>query len=262
MIVPRPTDGEENAYDRRSLHERIAADLRDEILTGDLAPGARLPSTVRLKERFDASNATIQKAVRLLKDERLVVGRAGAAVTVREHRQRTVRPAAHIAPAGAGEPYRWLTETTKQGGEARTELLSVAETVPPADVVAALGLPVGGAALLRHQVLTFDGEPVELVHSYYPLDIARGTALMEHRRIKGGTPTLLTALGHPARISVDHVSARVPTQEQYEALRLPGDLPVLRTLRVVYGDDERPIEATVMAKAGHLYELRYEFTPE
>lgn len=26
-----PPHGEENAYDRRSLHERIAADLRDEF---------------------------------------------------------------------------------------------------------------------------------------------------------------------------------------------------------------------------------------
>lgn len=45
-------------------------------------------------------------------------------------------------------------------------------------------------------------------------------------------------------------------------MNLPSDLPVLRTLRVVYSDEQRPIEATVMVKAGHLYELQYEFTPE
>lgn len=259
MTVPRT---EEGVHDRRSLHARIAADLRDEIMTGDLAPGARLPSTTQLKDRFNASNATVQKALQLLKDERLVVGRAGASVTVREHRQLTIRPASYMAPAGPGEPYRWLTEAAKSGGEARSTLLGVTESAPPADVAAALRLADGGTALLRRQVLTIEDEPVELVHSYYPLDIARGTALMESRRIKGGTPTLLSELGYPPRLSVDRISARVPTQEQYEALRLPGDLPVLRTLRVVHSDGERPIEATVMAKAGHLYELRYEFTPE
>ena len=31
---------------------------------------------------------------------------------------------------------------------------------------------------------------------------------------------------------------------------------------MVYSDHDRPIEATVMVKAGHLYELQYEFTPE
>lgn len=146
MTVPPRT--EENAYDRRSLHERIAADLRDEIMTGDLAPGASLPSTVRLKERFGASNATVQKALQLLKSERLVVGRAGASVTVREHRQLTVRPASSMSPAATGDdPYPWLAETAKRGGEARSTLIAVTETAPPADVAAALRLP---AAWARH----------------------------------------------------------------------------------------------------------------
>lgn len=259
MTVPRP---EADAVDRRSLHERIAADLRDQIMGGDLAPGASLPSTAHLKERFDASNATVQKALQLLKEEQLVVGRAGAAVTVREHRQRTVRPASYMAPAGPGEPYRWLTEAAKAGSRAHSTLLDVAECEPPADVAEALRLPKRGTALLRHQLLLVDDEPVELVASYYPLDIVLGTAMTARRKIPGGTPTLLTELGYPPRLSVDRVSARVPTQVQYQALRLPGVLPVLRTLRVVYSDDERPIEASVMVKAGHLYELQYEFTAE
>ncbi|MFC9620960.1 GntR family transcriptional regulator [Streptomyces sp. NPDC056930] len=259
MTVPRP---EADAVDRRSLHERIAADLRDQIMGGDLAPGASLPSTVHLKERFNASNATVQKALQLLKDEQLVVGRAGAAVTVREHRQRTVRPASYMAPAGSGEPYRWLAEAAKDGSRAHSTLLDVVECEPPADVAEALRLPEAGAALLRRQLLMVDDEPVELVASYYPLEIARGTAMAERRKIPGGTPTLLAEMGYPPRLSVDRVSARVPTQDQYQALRLPGGLPVLRTLRVVYSDDERPVEATVMVKAGHLYELQYEFTAE
>ncbi|GAA1932353.1 GntR family transcriptional regulator [Streptomyces sodiiphilus] len=253
---------DENAFDRRSLHERIAADLRDEIMSGDLAPGASLPSTAQLKERFAASNATVQKALKILKDEGLVVGRAGAAVTVRKHRVRTMSPAAYMAPNAPGEPYRWLTEAERRGVRAASRLLTVTEAEPPADVAQAMRLPPGERALLRRQLLLFEDEPVELVASYYPLEIARGSAMMEHRRIKGGTPTLLARLGHPPRVSVDTVSARVPTQEQYTALRLPSNLPVLRTLRVVYGDGDRPIEVTVMAKAGHLYELRYEFTPQ
>ncbi|GAA0653683.1 hypothetical protein GCM10009535_35230 [Streptomyces thermocarboxydovorans] len=257
-----PTSSPTGSPDRRSLHERIAADLRDEIMSGDLAPGASLPSTAQLKERFDASNATIQKALQILKDERLVVGRAGAAVTVREHRQRTVRPAAYLAPAAPGKPYRWLTEATKLGSRAHSTLLDVAELRPPADVVAALGLTGSETAVLRHQILSINDEPVELVKSYYPLSIARGTPITAKRKIKGGTPALLNQLGFPPRLSVDRVSARVPTQEQYQALNLPSDLPVLRTLRVVYSDNERPVEATVMVKAGHLYELQYEFTPD
>lgn len=259
MTVPRTYA---HAPDARSFHERIAADLREEIMSGDLPPGARLPSTAQLKARFAASNATIQKALHLLKDEHLVVGRPGAAVTVRPHRQRTIRPASSLAPARPGEPHLWLAQAAQYGARARSKLLHVAETTPPADAAAALNLPKGGTALLRSQVLLIDDEPAELVTSYYPLEIARGTAMTQRRKIKGGTPTLLADLGYPPRLSVDRVSARIPTQEQYAALRLPSSLPVLRTLRVVYSDNQRPIEATIMAKAGHLYELQYEFTPE
>lgn len=248
--------------DGRPLHERIAADLRDDIMSGTLAPGDSLPSTAQLKERFGAANATVQKALQLLKGEHLMVGRAGASVTVREHRQRTIRPTAYMAPSPTGEPYRWLTGAANSGARSRSTLLDVSEVEPPADVADALALQPGGTAILRYQLLSIDDEPAELVASYYPLDIAEGAAITERRRIPGGTPTLLASLGHPPRISVDRVSARVATQEQYRLLRLPGDLPVLRTLRVVFGDDERPIEATVMVKAGHLYEVQYEFAPE
>lgn len=259
MTVP---NSEAEAPDPRPLHSRIAADLRDEIMSGSLTPGVKLPSTVQLKARFDASNATIQKAVQLLKDEGLAVGRAGAAVTVRENRQRTVRPAKSLTRAADGEAYPWLAEVSEQGSAARSTLLAVGVVAVTGDVADALGCPEGSPAVCRRQLISVSGEPAELVSSYYPPEIAHSTPLAEPRRIRGGTPTLLAELGFPPRRSVDRVSARVATQEQYAALRLPGDLPVLRTLRTVYGDDGRPIEVTVMVKAGHLYELRYEFTPE
>ncbi|MFC5720032.1 GntR family transcriptional regulator [Streptomyces gamaensis] len=255
MTVPRT---QADAQDSRSLHERIAADLRAEIMAGDLAPGENLPSTARLKERFEASSATIQKAMQLLKDERLVIGRSGLAVIVREHRQRTSRPAG-LATRPVPAPRRPLVNSRRSEGQSR--FLEVRETVPPADISAAMNIQNGTAALLRRHVLEVDGEPVELVKSYYPLELARGTAIMERRGLKGGTPALLAELGHPPRLSIDRVSARVPTQEQYDALRLPTSLPVLRTLRVVYSDHERPVEVTELVKAGHLSETEYEFTP-
>ncbi|MEV7419796.1 GntR family transcriptional regulator [Streptomyces sp. NPDC089919] len=248
--------------DTRALHARIAADLREEIMSGTLPPGAKLPSTARLKARFDASNATIQKALLLLKEEGLVVGRAGASVTVRENRQRTVRPAGSLTAASSGGGFPWLREAAGQGRAARSRLLSVGPAEVSGDIAAALAISEGATAMLRRQLIDVDGEPSELVSSYYPLDLAEGTPLAEARKIKGGTPTLLGELGHSPRLSVDRVSARIATQEQYAALRLSGDLPVLRTLRTVYDAADRPVEVTVMVKAGHLYELQYEFAPE
>lgn len=248
-----------DAIDPRPLHERIATDIRREILAGDLQPGDRLPSTEKLKKRFDAASASVQKAVRLLKEEGLVHGRPGSSVTVLESRRDTMRPSTYSQPAEAGASYRWLTEAKRQGKQASIQLLEVAEVWPPRDVADALGLNDSEKALMRMQLLSFDPEPCELVKSYYPLELARGTAMMQKKKIKGGTPTLLAAAGYPPRRTVDAVSAEEPTHEEYEALLLPRQVPVLRTLRVVFSDDDRVIEATVMAKAGHLYALQYEF---
>ncbi|MGW7617382.1 GntR family transcriptional regulator [Streptomyces antimycoticus] len=245
--------------DGRPLHERIAADLREEIMSGDFEPGGSLPSTEQLKARFDASGATVQKALGLLKDEGLAVGRPGSSVKVRAHRRQTMHPAMYSAPAAPGETYRWISEAGNRGQAGRSTLLDVAEVVPPTDVRGALGLIEGERALLRKQVLFLDDEPCELVKSYYPLELARGTAMMHKKKIRGGTPVVLAEAGYPPRRTVDKVSACIATQEQYEALQLPSDLPILRTFRVVLSDDDRVIEVTEMAKAGHLYELQYEY---
>ena len=48
----------------------------------------------------------------------------------------------------------------------------------------------------------------------------------------------------------------MPTTEEVEILDLPN-VPVIRQFRVIYSDSERPVEASVLVKGGHLYELLY-----
>jgi GntR family transcriptional regulator len=240
-------------------HELLASYLRDGILSGDYPPGSALPSTRILKQKFGVAPQTIKNANDQLAEEGLVLSHKGKGIIVRDHRVRTMVPAAYKEPAAPGESYRWISEAEKRGLAAQSTLLAVEEVAPPADVAASLGLPKGGVAVMRAQILSLDGEPAELVKSYYPVELARGTAISEQRRIKGGTPRLLADMGYPPVRCVDTVSARIPTPEEVVALNAPTKLPVLRTLRVVHSANDRVIEVTVMAKAGHLYELRYEF---
>ncbi|MEV4316775.1 UTRA domain-containing protein [Actinocrispum sp. NPDC049592] len=58
------------------------------------------------------------------------------------------------------------------------------------------------------------------------------------------------------------MSARPPTVEEAETLDLPDGTPVIRQLRIVHSDNERPIEASVLIKGAHLYELQYRQTIE
>ncbi|GHC39918.1 GntR family transcriptional regulator [Streptomyces cinnamoneus] len=260
-----PTTDDQRVTDQRSPYERVAADLRDEILSGTVHPGTAL-SWDGLRHRFGVPPDELGRALEVLRGEGLVSGGTGGTpempeMTVLGHRQRTMRPSRSVAPAAPGEPYRWVTEARRRGVRARSSILDVTVVEPaPVPVARALELPEDGPVVLRSQLLTFDDEPAGLVKSYFPPEIARGTALMERLRIRGGTPTLLARLGHPPRRCVDSVSARVPTQEQHALLRLPDGTPVLRTFRVVYSDGDRPVEVNDTVEAGHLYELQYEFT--
>lgn len=257
--MPAKNRTPKDAVNPRPLHERIATDLRRAIMDGNLKPGDSLPSTEQLKTHFTASNASVQKAVSMLKAEGLVEGRSGKAVIALENRRQTMTPAAYSKPAEPGKPYRWLTEAEKNGLRPTIQIIDVAEVRPPPAVAAAFGVEESSAVVLRKRLLSLDGEPCELVHSYYPIDLARGTALAGRAKIKGGSPSLLAELGYPPLHTVDHVTAEEATNEEYEALRLPLQIAVLRTFRVIHSRDDKVIEVTTMAKAGHLYALRYDF---
>ncbi|WP_353963842.1 MULTISPECIES: GntR family transcriptional regulator [unclassified Streptomyces] len=70
-------------HDPRPPYVRTADRLREEIRSGVLKPGDRLPSARELQDRFDIANSTAQNAVRVLKREGLVYAVKGKGVFVR-----------------------------------------------------------------------------------------------------------------------------------------------------------------------------------
>lgn len=231
--------------DGRPRHQQIAADLRAKILSGDLTPGTQIPSTQHLVAQYSASNATIQRALTVLKDEGFISSQVGKGVYVRSKQPLIVEAAAYIQPTPGGFAY---------------QLLEVAEVIPHAEVREALKLGEEETAIMRRRLLAHRGDPVELSWSYYPSAIAKGTGLAASRKIAGGAPKVLEDLGYPQREVVDTLSARLPTTEEVESLQLPDNVPVIRQFRVIYSDRSKPVEATVMIKGGHLYELLYRHT--
>jgi DNA-binding FadR family transcriptional regulator len=58
--------------------DRLASQLRRQIVTGELAVGERLPPEPELRERFDASRATLRAALVVLESEGLIKVHRGA----------------------------------------------------------------------------------------------------------------------------------------------------------------------------------------
>lgn len=69
--------------DPRAPYLQMANDIRDEIRSGLLGPGDRLPSTRELMERYDVANMTVQGAMRVLRAENLIYSVPGRGTFVR-----------------------------------------------------------------------------------------------------------------------------------------------------------------------------------
>jgi len=70
--------------DKRQPNVKIAASIRAAILSGELAPGERLPSGPELAQFFGVAGMTVQKAIRTLADEGFVRTKSGSGVYVRD----------------------------------------------------------------------------------------------------------------------------------------------------------------------------------
>ncbi|MFI2708916.1 GntR family transcriptional regulator [Micromonospora sp. NPDC018662] len=57
----------------RAVFRQLADLLRDRITSGDLAPGASLPSELRLAQEYGLSRTSVRQAVALLRSEGLVI---------------------------------------------------------------------------------------------------------------------------------------------------------------------------------------------
>jgi GntR family transcriptional regulator len=241
----------------RDRQRQIAADLRIEILSGQIRTGEALPTTAVLMERYGVKNQTVQRAIAILKREGLVDSRRGSGVYASARVPTVVEASHYPRPAENGDRYPWVSEAARRDRAISTRLLGVAEEPAPNQVAAALGVEAAAPVQVRRLVLLLNDEPAELVTNYYPVDIARGTPLAANRVMKGGSPRALTDLGYPPGRAVDDVGATLATVEEFIHLKLPEDMPVLRQFRVVYAADGRPIEVTEMVKAAHKYKSRY-----
>jgi putative hydrolases of HD superfamily len=86
MLGMQPRD----PADPRKPYVQIAASIQAAILSGELEPGAKLPSGEELARFFDVTRVTVASAVRTLREKGFVTSRAGSGVYVGERATRPV----------------------------------------------------------------------------------------------------------------------------------------------------------------------------
>jgi GntR family transcriptional regulator len=153
-------------------------------------------------------------------------------------------------------------QAIEQGQTPGQEILEVAVRAAPAEISMRLNLDEGAPVVVRRRLFRLDGQPVAFCDSYYPAEMAKGTAIAEKQNINGGVHALIEDPSGPIRRvvsrSVDDLVARMPTREEADGLGLPPGMPVVRVIRTIYDTHGDPLEVQDTVAAADRHTFRYE----
>ena len=241
------------------LYRKIAEDLRRQIKTGELAPGARLPSEAELMEAHGqdgkASRNTVRDAIKFLASRGLVETRAGQGTFVITKMQPFLTKLTVDPESGGFEDEVYRSEIQRQGRE--PEETSPRVEVQPATALVASRLAVGEGTpvISRYQERSIDETPWSLQTVFYPMEFATGggaTDLLVPQDIGGGDREgvlkyLESTLGVRQVGWRDMLIARPPRGPERGFFGLSDKAPVaiFEFQRTSYGEDGKPIRFAV-----------------
>ncbi|MFF7384338.1 GntR family transcriptional regulator [Streptomyces griseoluteus] len=221
-----------------SRHHDIAEDLRQQITTGRIAPGERLPSEAGLADRYKVSTVTLRRALAVLQGEGLVEKIHGKGNFVR----RPLRKIVYIGGWGTLDPWTAAEAALR---------VTVRTTTVQADghLTTLLKVPTG-SPLAEFFCISHEGEsPHGLARIYIPRDLAPAGMLNDDSSWRK-TATRFAVLSTPPAAVQETVCARPPTPDEASALRLGSAAAVLAITRVATDTTGRVVEAALLAFPG------------
>ena len=229
------------------LYRQIETDVRDRIRSGDLVPGAQLPTEVELMDRFGVSRATVRQALRELVAEGLVEIRRGLGTYVTQRRfEHTI-----------GGFYSFSREIERHGLEPRTRVLGLGVEAADEAVAVALGLDAGTAVVALRRLRLADDDPLVVETSHLPaarfpdlerVDFGAVRLYDTLMNVYGCRPTRARETFEPVLLTADE--AALLDQRRGE--------PALRVERTAFDQDDVPIEFCRSTVRGDRYRYSVE----
>lgn len=235
-------------------YRQIADDLRRRIESGELKPGAQLPTETDLGEHYGASRNTIRDAIKMLITPGLVETRAGQGTFVIEKPPPFVTTLTGDPEIGATQHLAVVAhyvDEVKRGGRApfsTTPEVKIRQA--DREVADALGMEVGEYVVSRYQQRFIDDIPWSLQTSFYPMSlVGRGaTRLIEPDNIEEGVVHYLAEnLGIRQVGYLDLLAVRPPNETEIGFFRLPDDgrTSVCEVFRFAFDEDGHRIRLTI-----------------
>lgn len=228
------------------MYRQIARDLRQQIESGALPPGEKLPTEQQLSEKYEASRNTIRDAIKWLTSRVLVETRPGQGTFVARRLTPfvTTLSADEETGLGGGEGKAAFSEVEARGRKAEASQPKVEIHSASGNVRARLRVPEGTQVVSRRQERFIDDTPWSLQTTYYPLElITKGAvALLTPEDIRGGTVAYLKETLGLVQVGYrDRILVRPPHEDESRFFGLPDDgrISVVSLMRTGYQAGEK-----------------------
>jgi GntR family transcriptional regulator len=240
------------------VYHQIADELRAQISSGELSPGAQLPTELELAGQHGVARQTVRQAVAQLVAEGLVVSQRPRGHFVRERTHYRYSPQREFRPPLSAEMDRFMAQVTLEDSRTPAQSIDVSLVQASAEVAHRLGVEPGEIVVARRRLRSIDGEPFNINDSYYPLPLVQGSAIMSPADVPQGTNQLLADLGYPQDRALDEIYVRMPTPEETRRLELQPGTPVAVHVCTGYTAEGQPVRCTINVLPGDRHVIVYE----
>ncbi|WP_331717686.1 GntR family transcriptional regulator (plasmid) [Streptomyces xanthophaeus] len=242
--------------------QRLAAELREQILRGEFAPGSALPKIRDLQDTWGVAFQTVRDVYAVLENEGLIVSRKGKGTFVSPILGKVLRNGTgrymKAAREEAGARGAFAGEIARLGMTPSSTTVITRER-PPSRVAQILGMHHSSKAVARARTMLADDTVVQVATSWFPGDIAFGTQLEEQDTGDGGSKSRLADAGHAQVRIRESIDVRPPTKEEAEALGIPSGRAVYEITHVGITAEDRAVEVCVHVMPVTLWSLSYEW---
>lgn len=226
--------------------QQVAGALREQITSGKLPVGAKVPAARELAQQYEVSLTTAVRAVDELRREGLVETKRGRGTYVRRVPE-LFRRSGFVRRKKPGEPWKSAVD----GGKDRVEAKRWAE--PASSTIAErLRINEGDEVSVARYVWLVEEFPIQVSYQWEPLSITRGTPIEVPVDETPGNPGVIErfdSIGWNVDRVDEETRARMPTSEESDLLRLGAGIPVVE-IRRSHFVKSTPIETALIVIRG------------
>ena len=222
-------------FDRSSdvpLHVQVSDYVRERIYSREWGVDERIPSEHELMAMLGLSRGTVQKGIRALVDEGLLVQQRGRGTYV-------TQPV--MARPSSNRLLSYAESMSAQGIPYETRVVELSWRPAGRACARALGLAVGDPCLYLARVRTVSDSPVMFIESHLNAAVAPGLAEVDFGR-EGLFAAVERLSGRGVGSSEVVYSARTAGRKRASHLRCDEHAPILECAQLVRLDDGTPVE--------------------